>query len=42
MLEKLNFIEDRYEELSHVIADPEVIARQEEWQRLVKEHSSLE
>ncbi len=42
MLEKLSFIEARYEELSHVIADPEVIARQEEWQRLVKEHSSLE
>ncbi|HHY81802.1 MAG TPA: peptide chain release factor 1 [Clostridiales bacterium] len=42
MLEKLKFIEDRYEELSHVIADPEVISRQEEWQRLVKEHASLE
>ena len=42
MLEKLKFIETRYEELSHVIADPEVIARQEEWQGLVKEHASLE
>jgi len=42
MIEKLDFIEDRYEELSHVIADPEVINRQEEWQRLVKEHASLE
>ncbi|NLB41138.1 MAG: peptide chain release factor 1 [Clostridiales bacterium] len=42
MLEKLKYIEDRYEELSHVISDPDVIARQEEWQGLVKEHSSLE
>ncbi|HHT65383.1 MAG: peptide chain release factor 1 [Caldicoprobacterales bacterium] len=42
MLEKLNFIEARYEELAQVIADPEVINRQEEWQRLVKEHASLE
>ncbi len=42
MLEKLNYIEARYEELSHVIADPDVITRQDEWQGLVKEHSSLE
>ena len=42
MIEKLEYIEARYEELSHVIAEPDVIARQEEWQRLVKEHSSLE
>ena len=42
MLEKLNFIEARYEELAQVIADPDVINRQEEWQGLVKEHASLE
>ncbi|HHU48139.1 MAG: peptide chain release factor 1 [Caldicoprobacterales bacterium] len=42
MLEKLDLIEERYEELAKVIADPEVINRQEEWQALVKEHASLE
>jgi peptide chain release factor 1 len=42
MFEKLKFIENRYEELSHIIADPEVINRQDEWQKLVKEHASLE
>jgi peptide chain release factor 1 len=42
MFDKLKFIEDRYEELSHVIADPDVINRQDEWKRLVKEHASLE
>ncbi len=42
MLDKLEFIEDRYEELSHVISDPEVMGRQEEWQRLVKEHAEYE
>jgi peptide chain release factor 1 len=42
MFEKLKFIEDRYEELSHVIADPDVISRQDEWKKLVKEHASLE
>ncbi len=42
MLEKLDILEARYEELALVIADPEVINRQEEWQALVKEHASLE
>ena len=42
MLDKLDILEARYEELSHVISDPEVINRQEEWQALVKEHASLE
>src|SRR5690554_6644937 len=42
MLEKLDIIEARYEELGPIIADPEVINRQEEWQGLVKEHASLE
>jgi peptide chain release factor 1 len=42
MLEKLALIENRYEELEGMIADPEVINRQEEWRQLVKEHASLE
>ena len=42
MFEKLKFIEDRYEELSQLIADPDIINRREEWQRFVKEHASLE
>lgn len=39
MLEKLAFIEQRYQELSEKINDPEVIADQEQWQKLMKEHS---
>ncbi len=42
MFDKLKFMEDRYEELSQLLADPDVISRQEEWQRLVREHASLE
>ena len=42
MLEKLEFIEKRYEDLSKAIADPDIIARQNEWRQLVKEHADLE
>lgn len=42
MLERLNFIENKYEELSRKISDPSVMADQKEWQRLCKEHSDLE
>jgi peptide chain release factor 1 len=42
MLERLNFIENKYEELSVKISDPTVMADQKEWQRLCKEHSDLE
>ncbi|MBC2579876.1 peptide chain release factor 1 [Clostridium sp. DJ247] len=42
MLERLNFIENKYEELSIKISDPSVMADQKEWQRLCKEHSELE
>jgi len=42
MLEKLEYIENRYEELGHIIADPDVISRQDEWKRLVKEHAGYE
>ena len=42
MLEKLNFIESKYEELSIKISDPAVMANQKEWQKLCKEHADLE
>ncbi len=42
MLKRLNFIENKYEELSLKISDPEVMADQKEWQKLCKEHAELE
>lgn len=42
MFEKLEAVEKRYEELTKMIADPEVISNQSEWQKLMKEHASLE
>lgn len=42
MLERLNFIEGKYEELSRKISDPSVMSDQKEWQKLCKEHSDLE
>ena len=42
MLERLNFIENKYEELSIKISDPSVMADQKEWQKLCKEHAELE
>lgn len=42
MLEKLDFIEEKYEELSKKISDPEVIADNNLFQKLCKEHNSLE
>lgn len=41
MFEKLTFIEERYEELSKKISDPEVIADNEAWRKLCKEHSDI-
>lgn len=42
MFEKLEAVEKRYEELTKLIADPEIIANQSEWQKLMKEHASIE
>jgi peptide chain release factor 1 len=42
MLDKLDFIEEKYEELSIKISDPEVISDGSLFQKLCKEHSSLE
>ena len=42
MFDKLEDVEKRYEELTKLISDPEVIAKQSEWQQYMKEHSSIE
>ena len=42
MFEKLEAVEKRYDELTKLIADPEVISNQSEWQKLMKEHASME
>ena len=42
MFDKLEAVEKRYEELTKMIADPEVIANQAEWQKAIKEHASIE
>ena len=42
MLEKLKKLKAWFEELSGQIADPALIANQEEWRKRVKEHAQLE
>lgn len=42
MFDKLEEVEKRYEELTKMISDPEVIANHTEWQQLMKEHSSMQ
>ncbi len=42
MIDKLQAIEDKYEDLSHMISDPEIINDQAQWQKLIKEHANLE
>ena len=42
MFEKLEAVEKRYEELTKIISDPEVIAKQSEWQKAMKEHAAIE
>ena len=41
MFDKLSFIEDRFADLESKISDPEVIANQELWRKLCKEHSDI-
>ena len=41
MFERLNFTEEKYEELSLKLSDPDVINDQKLWQRLMKEHAEL-
>lgn len=42
MLEKLAFLEGKYNDLSQKIADPEIINDQNQWKKLVIEHADLE
>lgn len=41
MFDKLDGIVDRYEEVSRLINDPDVISNQEKWRKLMMEHSNL-
>ena len=41
MFDKLDFILDKYDDLSHKISDPEIINNNKVWQKLMKEHSEL-
>ena len=41
MFQKLEAVEKRFEELNQKISDPEVIAQNVEWQKLMKEHANL-
>ena len=41
MFEKLETVEKRYEELTKLISDPEVSAKQSEWQQYMKEHAEI-
>lgn len=42
MFKKLESVEERYDELTNLISDPEMVSRQEEWKKLMKEHADLE
>ena len=42
MFENLEEIEVKYEDLTRKISDPDVISNQEEWRKMMKEHSDIE
>ena len=42
MFEKFEWMIGRYQELSEAVSQPEIIADQARWQKLLKEHASLE
>lgn len=42
MFDKLDFIVDKYDELSHLVSDPEIINNQPVWQKHVKEMGEME
>jgi len=42
MFQKLEAVEKRYDELTQKISDPAVISNQNEWKKMMKEHSDLE
>lgn len=41
LVDKLQVIEDKYLDLEQRISDPDVIARQDEWRKLTRQHASL-
>ena len=41
MFQKLEAIEEKYNELTKLISDPDVIAKQEQWQQYMKEHAEI-
>lgn len=42
MFERLAAMKERFAELNDLIGRPEVVARQDEWKKLVKEHAALQ
>ncbi len=42
MFQKLEAVEKRYDELTEKISDPAVISNQNEWKKMMKEHSDME
>ena len=42
MFDKLDFITDKYDELSRLVSDPEIIANQPVWQKHIKEMGEME
>lgn len=42
MFDKLAFISEKYEELTHKVSDPEIIADQSRWQKYAKELGEIE
>ena len=42
MFDKLDFITDKYDELSQLVSDPEIINNQPVWQKHIKEMGEME
>lgn len=42
MFQKLEAVEERYNELTQKISDPEVISNQADWQKFMKEHAEIQ
>ena len=42
MLEKTKGIQKRFDELTEMSSNPEIIANQKEWRKLMKERASIE
>ena len=42
MIEKLDWVQPRFEELGALLSDPEVVQDQEKWRKLMREHNQLE